>query len=138
MRLFIISEITPKADIDSNLTAHWNFEETDASGNPVNIGSDSSIKAVLEGNKVSVKDSGDETYGKVLHFEPKGDAAENSRMFIGDMFNPKQEDFSVSLWVNNSSQQVTNQNTIILQFADKDGATGKTFIYRSPEDKYTV
>lgn len=138
MRLFIIAEITPKADIDSNLTAHWNFEETDASGNPVNIGSDSSIKAVLEGNKVSVKDSGDETYGKVLHFEPKGDAAENSRMFIGDMFNPKQEDFSVSLWVNNSSQQVTNQNTIILQFADKDGATGKTFIYRSPEDKYTV
>lgn len=132
------AEITPKADIDSNLTAHWNFEETDASGNPVNIGSDSSIKAVLEGNKVSVKDSGDETYGKVLHFEPKGDAAENSRMFIGDMFNPKQEDFSVSLWVNNSSQQVTNQNTIILQFADKDGATGKTFMYRSPEDKYTV
>lgn len=132
------AEITPKADIDSNLTAHWNFEETDASGNPVNIGSDSSIKAVLEGNKVSVKDSGDETYGKVLHFDPKGDAAENSRMFIGDMFNPKQEDFSVSLWVNNSSQQVTNKNTIILQFADKDGATGKTFMYRSPEDKYTV
>ncbi len=39
------AEITPKADIDSNLTAHWNFEETDASGNPVNIGSDSSIKS---------------------------------------------------------------------------------------------
>lgn len=132
------AEVTPKADIDSSLTAHWDFEETDDSGNPVNIGSDSAIKAVLEGDKVSVKDSGDSAYGNVLHFEPKGSATENSRMFIADMFNPKQENFSVSLWVNNSSQQDTVQNTIILQFADKDGATGKTFMYRGADDKYTV
>lgn len=48
------------------------------------------------------------------------------------------EAVSVSMWINNSTQQVSGQNSIILQFTDKNGATGKTFMYRGANDKYIV
>lgn len=106
-----------QADITSNLSGHWDFESVDENENPVNTGTNVELKAVLQGDNISVEDSGNSAYGKVLRFTPQG--SENSRMLIENWFNPNQGDFSVAMWVYNSAEQSTGKNSVLLQFTDK-------------------
>lgn len=106
---------------EDGLRGYWDFEGEDPM---VNKGSDDSLTGVLSGSAVSVKESADEEMGSVLHFDPRN--GESARMQIASALNSGGEDFSISLWVNNSSQQTASAKTIILQ----QSGNGRTLLYR--------
>lgn len=103
------------------LTGYWNFNDLD---DPMaNSAADSDLTAELSGTAVSVREPEAEERGGVLHFEQRGTA--NSEMRIANAINSGNE-FTISLWVNNSSEQNADQNTIILQ----QSGSGRTLLYR--------
>lgn len=106
---------------EDGLRGYWDFEGEDPMANK---GSDDALKGVLSGSAVSVKASEDEEMGSVLHFEPRD--GESARMQIASALNSGGEDFSISLWVNNSSIQSASAKTIVLQ----QSGNGRTLLYR--------
>lgn len=106
---------------EDGLRGYWDFEGEDPMANK---GSDDALKGVLSGSAASVKASEDEEMGSVLHFEPRD--GESARMQIASALNSGGEDFSISLWVNNSSIQIASAKTIVLQ----QSGNGRTLLYR--------
>lgn len=109
------------AALDEGLRGYWDFEGEDPMENK---GSDASLSGSLSGNAVSVQQSSVEEMGSVLHFDTR--SGESSRMLIASALNSGGEDFSISLWVNHSSQQNASGKTILLQ----QSGSGRTLLYR--------
>lgn len=109
------------AALDEGLRGYWDFEGEDPMENK---GSDASLSGRLSGNAVSVQQSSVEEMGSVLHFDTR--SGESSRMLIASALNSGGEDFSISLWVNHSSQQNASGKTILLQ----QSGSGRTLLYR--------
>ena len=109
------------ATLEEGLKGYWDFEGEDPMENK---GSDASLSGKLSGNAVSVRQSSAEEMGSVLHFDTR--SGESSRMLIASALNSGGEDFSISLWVNHSSQQNASAKTILLQ----QSGSGRTLLYR--------
>ena len=106
---------------EGGLTGYWNFDEGDT---PINGVTDSTLTGVLSGSAVGIRQSETEEMGGVLHFDTRGNS--NSEMRIANAL-ISGNDFSVSLWVNNSSEQNTSASTIILQ----QSGDGRSLLFRN-------
>lgn len=111
---------------EEGLTGYWNFDDADQPMANSVAGSD--LTGELSGTAVSVQQSETAGRGGVLRFGERG--AQNSEMRIADAINSGNE-FSISLWVNNSSAQNSSLNTIILQQSD----SGRSLLFRN-NDQY--
>lgn len=106
---------------EGGLTGYWNFDDGDSPKNGV---TDSTLTGVLSGSAVGIRQSETEEMGGVLHFDTRGTS--NSEMRIANAL-VSGNDFSVSLWVNNSSAQNTSASTVILQ----QSGDGRSLLFRN-------
>lgn len=107
--------------LDQGLEGYWNFDGTDPMENQ---GSNEDLAASLSGDAVSVQESSEEELGNVLHFGTR--QGTSARMTIASALNSGSRDFSISLWINNSSSQNASAKTVILQ----QTGNGRTLLYR--------
>lgn len=107
---------------EGGLTGYWNFDDSAA---PMKNSADgSSLTGNTSGEAVSVQQSETEEMGGVLHFDTRGSS--NSEMRIANALTSV-NDFTISLWVNNSSQQDASLNTVILQ----QSGDGRSLLFRN-------
>ena len=107
--------------VEDGLVGYWNFEGEDPMENSAG---NSSLTGELSGSAVTVRESEVEELGKVLYFGPRG--AENSKMQIESALNSGENEFTISLWLNNSSQQISSGKTVVLQQSD----SGRSLLFR--------
>lgn len=107
--------------LDQDLEGYWNFDGEDPMENQ---GNNTELEAGLSGDAVSVQKSSEEELGNVLHFGTR--QGTSARMTIASALNSGGGDFSISLWINNSSSQNASAKTVILQ----QTGNGRTLLYR--------
>ena len=115
------AEAPGETALDQGLEGYWNFDGADPMENQ---GNNTDLAASLSGDAVSVQESSEEELGNVLHFGTR--QGTSARMTIGSAINSGGGDFTISLWINNSSSQNASAKTIILQ----QMGNGRTLLYR--------
>lgn len=110
------------AALEQGLAGYWNFDDMNAP--MANSAAGSSLAGTKSGEAVSVQPSETAEMGGVLRFNQRGSA--NSEMRIASALNSGETEFSISLWVNNSSAQTASAKTVILQ----QSGDGRTLLYR--------
>lgn len=132
-------------DLNKGLAGHWEFEEI-GDRTAVNTGSlGGQWDGVLDpGNVVSIKNSNDEAYGGVLHFEPKQNNDAKGMLIQGtNKINTKRDNFTYSFWIKNTPGY--EKRTVILQQTGNSPTLlnlesgGKYSVYMSKEnDKFVT
>lgn len=91
-----------EADITRGLIGFWNFDGSNALEN---LGSDAGLRAVLQGSKVAVVDSGYPGIGKTLHFDTTAGDSDRSNMTIANAMDSGANEFSISMLVKRSQDR---------------------------------